>query len=264
MFGAASFEELSLYDAPFWYDLDYQGYKAEEAFYRLLVTQHVDKGGAYVELGAGTGRLLLAYAKAGTRCHAVEPAGPMLFRLYEHAEAGGLPEGLVTGEQRGAATFEGPDDVPAQVITFPFNGLLHVHGHAALLEVFARVRDKLDDQGRFGLDMTSPAWEEMAAGGRAWGRLDERVHPGSGQRIHTCDRCRYDEYTRLMHTDFRFLEDGADRGVTLGITQYMWTYQEVVHLLHRAGFSIDMVFGDVDFSPLYEKSPRLLLSAAKA
>lgn len=262
IFGGANFREGHLYEAPAWYDLDYAGYKAEEPFYKLLATRFVPRGGAFVELGAGTGRLLLAVAKEGTRAHGVEPAPAMLRCLDEKVAASEvLPGGWVTTEQASGADFEGPDDAPAHVIAFPFNGLLHVHSHDAFDAVLERVRTRLHPDGIFALDITTPAWEEMGLGGRAWGRIDERTHPKTGENVITCDRCLYDEDTRVMHTTYRFLVEGAAEGVSLTIGQFMWTYQEVIWRTEQAGFEVEMVFGDVDFAPLIEKSPRLLLAA---
>ncbi len=264
VFGGATFREAGLYDAPDWYDVDYAGYKAEEPFYKLLATRFVPREGAFVELGAGTGRLLLAIAQEGTRCHGVEPSAAMLRRLDEKiANNAVLPGGWVTTEHAHGQDFEGPDDAVPYVIAFPFNGLLHVHAHDAFDEILANVRQQLHDDGVFALDITTPAWEEMGLGGRAWGRIDERVHPTTGENVITCDRCVYDEATRVMHTTYRFLVEGESEGVALSIGQFMWTYQEVIWRVEQAGFAIDMVFGDVDFAPLVEKSPRLLLAARR-
>lgn len=261
-FEHARYRRASLYELSEWYDVDYAGYKAEEPFYKMLVTQHVPRDGAYVELGAGTGRLLLAVARTGARAHGVEPARGMARRCVAKLKDARLPRGLCTLERKDGSTFEGPKDAVPWVISFPFNGLLHVHSHEELLGIFTRCREKLHPEGRIALDITSPAWEEMALGGRPWGRVDERIHPETGERVLTCDRCEYDEATRVCSTWFRFLLEGERSGVELSIHQFMWTYQEVLHALERAGFVVDMVFGDVDFAPLVEKSPRLLVAAA--
>src|SRR5690606_3816953 len=75
------FRRAGLYDDPTSYDLDYAGYNAELPFYRMLVREHVKEGDAYVELGAGTGRLVLPLAREGTRVHAVEPSKAMRKQL---------------------------------------------------------------------------------------------------------------------------------------------------------------------------------------
>lgn len=261
-FDSASYRRGELYDAADWYDIDYQGYVAEEAFYRLMTTLHTNRGRGYVELGAGTGRLLLRYAEQGIQCHAVEPASAMLRHLMMSAQHRQLDMELLSTELAEAATFAAEPFEPG-VVAFPFNGVLHIHGREALCQVYRHVHERLPANGRFCLDMTTPSWDELHLGGRAWGRPDERTHPQTGNRIFTTDRCHYDPKTRVMETEFRFLEDGAAEGVILSITQFMWTTQEVLSLAIESGFSVDLIFGDVDFSAFRESSPRMLVAFQK-
>jgi SAM-dependent methyltransferase len=259
----ASYERASLYDHAFWYDVDYQNYRAEEAFYRSLVDAFVDDGGCYAEIGAGTGRLLVPCAARGARVHAIEPEATMRARLALRAEKHGLRAAQLSVEDRRAHDFVGPRDARIDVLSFPFNGILHLHGRAALDDALAHAHTRLAPGGVFALDMTGPAWEEMAAGGREWGRLDERVHPSTGERIYTIDASEYDDEKRIMRTRYRYLVAGARAGAEGFIDQFMWTYQEMLDALERRGFVVDRVFGNVDFAPWSEKSPRLLVAAIK-
>lgn len=260
-FARASFRAGDLYDAAEWYDIDYAGYMAEDAFYRRCVERVVGDDGAMIELGAGTGRLCLGYAATGTRVHAVEPAAPMLERLLEKASA--QEGGVVTGECATAANFVGPQNERTDLITFPFNSLLHIHSRVELLKSFANVHACLDDGGHFALDITAPYWDAMSRKEVVWGRVDERTHPRTGVRILTCDRARYDGASKTLTTEFRFLTATESEGVDLQITQRMWTFQEVQAVLEDAGFVVFERFGDVDFAPFLERSPRLLLTASK-
>lgn len=263
-FRGVSWRRASLYEDAEWYDVDYVAYVGEQPFYRLLVDKYVPKGAAYVELGAGTGRLSIPFALSGVRVHGVEPGSGMRDILIERACA--LPDdaGLHTVEDAKGDSFWGPDDAPIGVVAFPFNGLLHIHGHDELSRVLSHVKARLaesgEGRGRFALDLTSPSWEAMARRRLPWGRVEERIHPGTGERVMTCDRVEYDDDTRVLKTVYRFVKPGEGEGAEVFIEQFMWTYQEVLHALEEAGFLIEMVFGDVDFSPWVEKSPRLLVS----
>jgi cyclopropane fatty-acyl-phospholipid synthase-like methyltransferase len=259
----AEMQHGSLYDFAETYDVDYAGYRAELAFYRRVIALGRRDDEAYVEVGAGTGRLLIPYARSGVRAHAVEPARAMRERLVDKIACETLPAGRVTVEDAHAHDFVGPDDARVGVVAFPFNGMQHLFGHDMLHAFLSRAHDALVDDGCVAFDVTGPAWEEMSAGAREWGRLDERVHQETGKRIYTIDRSEFDDERRVMRTSFRYLAEDATQGVEAFIEQYMWTAQELLRAVSQAGFVVDMAFGDVDFAPLDERSPRLLVAAHK-
>jgi SAM-dependent methyltransferase len=262
-FAQARFQRQRIYEAPSWYDVDYAGVRGELAFYRLLLRRALEDGGAYVELGAGTGRLCLPLAAEGVRVHAVEPARPMRQRLIEHAQKLALPAGRLSVEGTHAHTFRGPAE-RCDVISFPFNGVMHLQTRAALVEAFAHACAALAPEGLFGLDVTGPYWDAMMRGGNPWTHHDERVHPTTGERVLTADRSVYDPDTRTMRIYIRFLAEGAPQGVELLLEQTMWTWQEVLSALDEAGLAVDLLFGDLDLRPFTEGSPRLLVAARRA
>jgi SAM-dependent methyltransferase len=258
-FTRARFVETSIYDAPEWYDVDYAGYRAEEAFYRLVCERFVPANEIVVELGAGTGRLTLPLARAGLRMVAVEPASPMRAALVARVAR----EASLSIDVRAGRAQDFDAGAPAALVMFAFNGLLHMETREALHAAFTHVRGALRDGGRFAFDVTGPYWDAVALGSIGWGRLDERVHHETGKRVFTADRSRYDASTRTMHVDIRYLVEGADQGVQVALTQRMWTWQELLSALQGAGFRVELLFGDVDLSPFHEGAVRMLACAKK-
>jgi SAM-dependent methyltransferase len=259
-FERARYRRAAYYDAPDWYDVDYAGYMAELPFYRMLCSQHLTPGGCFVELGAGTGRISLRFAAEGMRVHAVEPSAAMRRSLEKKLEEQ-RPAGRLTLEDADAATFAGPSGEPLEVVALPFNAVLHITTQPALRASFEHVRALLRKGGRFGLDLTGPSWDALALGNLPWGRVDERVHPKTGEIILTCDKTEYRPRDRMLVSTFRFLSEDALEGEELVLEQRMWTWQEVMHTLAQSGFELEMVFGDVDFAPFSERSPRALVAA---
>lgn len=258
----ARYVTTGIYDAPAWYDVDYAGYRGEEAFYRLVLQAHVKPGGAVVELGAGTGRLALRFAQEGFVIHGVEPAAPMRGLLEKKRATAGIAAQALALEDATAGDFRGPAG-RVDVVIFPFNGLLHVRTRAEMLASFAHVHRALSPEGRFALDCTGPYWDAILYGPTPWGRSDERVHPATGQTVLTCDRSRYDPATRQMRIDIRYLVAGEREGAEVALYQTMWTWQEVLGALDDSGFTVELLFGDVDMAPFDEGSPRLLVSCRK-
>lgn len=264
-FRQARFRSCPLYDAPEWYDFDYEAYVGERIFYERAADSFVARDEAYVELGAGTGRLTLPIARRGHRVHAVEPAAAMRERLAARVQAVPGLASRHTLEGATAGEFRGPLDVPLGLVAFPFNGILHLATRGELLAAFRRVHRRLRTHGgqtaRLALDMTAPSWEVMSQQKLPWGRVDERPHPKTGHRIFSCDRAEFCPRTRVLTTHTRFLPEGAVEGVEVVLRQTMWTYQEIQHALQVAGFRLESRFGDVDFSPLRERAPRMLIVA---
>lgn len=257
------YDRCALYDRPDWYDFDYIGYAAEAPFYHGLISRGLRPNQVFVELGAGSGRLLINPLGEGVKCHAVEPNAHMLQACVATAQSLAVTQTL-TSECARADNFKGPPDGEIGLIGFPFNGLLHLYTTAELERSLRHVYQRLLPEGRFACDIMSPAWEVMEAGSVDWGRLDERVSPRTGATIWTYDRCWFEPATHLMHSELRFIGHEDIQGVELFYAQRMWTYQEVLGCMEKVGFEIDEVYGDVDFAAFDENSPRLLISAAKS
>ncbi len=249
-----------IYDAAEWYDVDYAGYIAELPFYTRLCERVVGDNDVVVEVGAGTGRLTLPLARAGHRLHAVEPAVGMRTRLL--AKVAKYPNYDVVVEDALASTFSVPRGA-ARVIMFPFNGLLHLGDRASLLQSLRHIHHRLADDGAYAFDMTGPYWETMRQGRMPWGRVDERVHPTTGQTFYTCDRSTYDDEHRTMHIDIRYALVGDDVIHQTLLTQFMWTTTEMLSAVEEAGFTIEHAAGDVDDSAFTDGSSRLLAIARK-
>ena len=253
--------EADIYDAGDWYDVDYAGYLGELMFYRRVCDAVVSPGGVVVELGAGTGRLTLPLAAGGRRLHAVEPAASMRARLLHKMSRQGTSS--VEVEDALGHTFVGPA-VPAELVIFPFNGILHVRGRLALDETLQHVRLRLAPGGRLAVDLTGPYWESIRRGRIPWGRVDERIHPTTGVPFLTCDRSAYDGRRRLMRIDIRYAPGDGDALIQTALFQFMWTTTEILAAVVAAGFVVEEVFGDVDICPFKEGSPRLLLVARRS
>ena len=260
--GTRPFRQMAIYDAPEWYDVDYAAYQGEISFYRFLLGRFLPADGVVVELGAGTGRLALEFAGDGHQVHAVEPSAAMRARLVKKRDEKQLQQ-KIDVEAAVAKDFRGPPKSPPLVI-FPFNGVLHLSSRAELIASFRHVRARLNGAGRFAIDMTGPYWESMLLGSVPWGRVDARVHPVTGRPVHTCDRSTYDSATRTMRVDIRYLHDDEAEGVEVALTQRMWTYPEVLAALEETGFSIELLFGDVDLSPFDDGAARMLVCVQSA
>lgn len=101
------------------YDLQYAHYRDDLAFYTRLAD---DYGGPVLELGAGTGRVSAALARAGHEVAALEPSSEMIARGRRRLEDMGLTN--VTYHQGDMRHTRLGRTFP--LVIAPFNTLMHL------------------------------------------------------------------------------------------------------------------------------------------
>src|SRR6187401_2143597 len=124
-----------------------RGSSSDAAFYRELAEE---SGGPVLELGCGTGRVLLPIAALGIPCAGVDASPAMLAAL----RAKNPPPNLELVEERmetldiGARRF--------RLVTAPFRAFLHLLDTASQLAALANIRRHLESGGAFAFDIFDP------------------------------------------------------------------------------------------------------------
>jgi ubiquinone/menaquinone biosynthesis C-methylase UbiE len=210
--------------------------RRDVAYWRGIVRQ---EGTRTLELGCGTGRLLMPMARTGVPVVGIDRSTPMLARAWRRSRR--LPHdrrpGLVRGDIR---------QLPFPNRAFGFvmapYGLLQslldeTDLHATLKDV-ARVLRK---GGLLGVDLVPdlPSWSEYSKQISLRGR-----YPG-GARVTLIESVRQDRRKRLTMFDEEFVERRG-RAVarhTFSLTFRTLTVPEVCERLEGAGFRVDTVAG---------------------
>lgn len=224
--------------------------------------------GTVLELGCGTGRVLIPLAVAGARVVGLDLSAPMLSRcqakLATEAPAVQQRVRLVAGD---ITRFDLGERFELILIPFrPFQHLLTVDEQMACLECTER---HLAPGGKLIVDffhtdarrMHDPAFAKESEPGAAVelpdGRrvqLAERI--AAFHRAAQCNDVELVYYVR--HPDGR-----SQRLVHAFTVRYFFRF-EVEHLLARYGFCVAEVFGNFDRSPLEDDSPEMIFVAEKA
>ena len=224
-------------------------------------------GDPILELGCGTGRILLPLAKAGHRIcgldispHMLEKCREKLRHFSAHArERAQLVEGDMT-------RFKLRETFPLVILPFrPFQHLQTVEEHLACLRT---VHQHLEPGGHliFDLFQTDPSRMHDPR------YLNESDIPGEvklpdGRRVRLSERIAA-FHRAIQANDVELIyhvthPDGRiERLVQAFRVRYFFRY-EIEHLLARCGFRVAELFGNLDRSPIRDDSPEMLFIATK-
>jgi SAM-dependent methyltransferase len=225
-------------------------------------------GGLILELGCGTGRILLPTAAAGCRIVGLDAAEPMLAKC--RAKIGREPRELRERVRLVRASMTRFDlGETFHLITAPFRSFQHLRSVDDQLACLRSAHRQLVPGGRLVLDlfqtdarrMHDPAFlqesqafpEVQLPDGRRL-RLTERT-----AAFHRAEQCNDVELIyNVIHPDGR-----TERLVMAFTVRYFFRY-EVEHLLARCGFQLVALYGGYDRSPLADDSPEMVFLAEKS
>jgi SAM-dependent methyltransferase len=223
--------------------------------------------GLVLELGCGTGRILIPAARAGAEITGLDLSEKMLDRCRAKlaAEPVGVIErvGLVHSSM---VNFSLGREFSLIIIPFrPFQHLLEVSDQ---LECLDAVRRHLVPGGRLIVDffqvnpaaMQDPAWQEERED------MPETLLP-DGRKVRRTFRIAAFHRERQVNDVEMFWyvrhPDGrTERIVWRTPLRYFFRY-EVEHLLARAGLRLTALYGNFDRSPVQGDSPEMIFVAEK-
>jgi SAM-dependent methyltransferase len=234
-------------DIPMWLDL------AEET-----------KANPILEVGCGTGRLLLPLAQAGYTLTGLDLSPQALSAAQAKLEVAGLTSqvALVKADMR---TF----DLPAKnfgLAFIPLNTFMHCHIISDQLATLQAIHRHLRPEGQLVIDLFHPDPGLLA---EADGRLyfeDEIVDELTGHTVQWYWRHEIDLEQQLRHLVYlldEIDEAGLVRRVRIPFSlRFVYRY-EMELLLRLAGFTLETVYGDYDFAPFTSHSPKMIFVAQK-
>jgi len=232
------------------YDLDFEGFFDDAAFYERLVEIH---GARVLELGVGTGRIAEPLARAGAKVTGVDLSEGML------AIARGRTEGLgvkfVEGDIR-SVRLRGRFDL----VLAPLGTLQHMETPDDLVAALTTMAHHLAEGGVAVFDVESPVpedfdpspqpliqhWTKPWRGGRVTKVVSVDAIPSEGAKAVT------------WHYDIAD-ESGALRRITSEFPLRTFTSPEIALAARLAGLRVAARFADYEFTPYYDGAERLVV-----
>jgi ubiquinone/menaquinone biosynthesis C-methylase UbiE len=239
-------------DAAF-YDSYSTGTDGDLSFY---VEEARRAGSPVLELGCGTGRILIPTAEAGLTVTGLDRAPSMLAVARQKiARLDAATQGritLVEGDMRAFALGQ-----RFNLITIPYRAFLHLLTVEDERRALGCIREHLVDGGRLVLNIFDPRLDviviQQGLVGTSQKKMDEFVHPQTGRRVVIWDTIQYD-LERQMLEDERIFEEVDGEGKMVSRTYNLLTLRfiyryEMQHLLELCGFQVEALYGDFRRSP---------------
>ena len=226
-----------------------------------------DSGGPVLELGCGTGRILIPTARAGIKIVGLDLSESMLqvcrARLSEEAADVQSHVQLLEGDMRRfdlSRTFK--------LITTPFRSFQHLITVEDQRACLACVHRHLDKDGRFILDIFNPSLEALTSDnlGEEITGEPEFTTPDGRRVIRRHKIVERDRFNQIQHVELIYdvtHPDGREERLVHSFPmRYLFRF-EAEHLLARCGFEIEQVYADFDKKPYGSTDPGELIFVAK-
>jgi SAM-dependent methyltransferase len=240
------------------YDLEHASFADDISLMRNIADI---VGDPIVELGCGSGRVLLPIAADGFDVTGVDTSRPMLDELERRAaDIDGGTVTTVQGDMRGPLPL--PPDTFGVAI-FSLNGLLHLETQADQIAALAEAARILDPRGQLLIDIFHPTPEyltQLAPGPHLEGvwtdAAGREVEKWSHRRVNPASQTID---TRLWYDTIR--DDGTVERVRTAFTLRYIHAAELELMLHRAGFVEWKLYGTYELDPLDDASDRIVALA---
>lgn len=233
----------------------------------IILNLAAQANGPVLELGCGSGRLLLPLAQAGRTVTGLDVSGIMLDRARARIAEPETPTERITLHQADMTSFTLPDDSQFGLAIVPYNTLFHLET-AQVLQMLRRVKGVLGGNGRLFIDLANPTHIANTPEDALISLENVLTDPETGEIVVHLASNRLDTITQTLHITWIYDVSAASGGpvqrtVATGVYHYRYPHQLEL-LLQEAGFKLLHLWGDYDQSPYDESSERLLIVASQA
>lgn len=240
------YQEIAAY-----YDIEHDEIAEDIGFYLNILT-----GGPVLEVGAGTGRVMLPLIRGGLEVWGVDSSPAMLGRA--RTLLAGLP---------GAHLIETPIEqlnlgTRFRAAIFSLNSLWHLPSSGAQLDALAAVRRHLLPDSLLIIDLTNPlTMADRGANGEVRRRFERQLE---GHTITGFSAATDDEGEQRLTLPLWYDDIGPEGLVCRASTtlHLRYLYRSELELLARlSGFAPRQLYGSYDLEPYTAQSQNIILLA---
>ncbi len=222
--------------------------------------------GPVLDVGCGTGRILLPCLQAGIDADGLDLSGAMLDRLRRKAAALGLSPRVYRADM---SDFRLPDDtiLPRRYafIMIPFNAFGHNLTQAAQIRCLETCRAHLLPGGLLAFDAFFPGLHIIGAAQNTRVLEGESKHPATGLTLRAYDIRSFNRVEQVQHSinEIETLDAAGNiQAVHRSEHDLRWVYRDEMALLLRvAGFARWEIHADFDRRPLTQETDGMVVMA---
>jgi SAM-dependent methyltransferase len=233
----------------------------------FYVDEARDAGESVLEVGCGTGRILLPIARSGRTIHGLDVSPAMLDRCRAKLQL--EPEAVqrrVTLDRGDARAFDLGRHF--DLVIAPFRVLQHLITVDDQLAFLGSAARHLKPGGRLTFDVFNPNFAALtAADGVEREDTAETTLPDGRTFRRTGRVAKVRWIDQVSQVELVYYVSSAPRAAVLrqvmSFDMRWFLGAELGHLLARGGFRVRSIYGDFDRSTLTDKSPELVVCAER-
>ncbi len=244
-----------------YYDAENADKEDDLPFYSEVAAE---TGGPILDVGSGTGRVVLHLAQEGYRVVGFEPTAPMLARARRKLEV--LPD------LRSQVTFFQADITGADLaeqfalILVSYNVFMHVRTQEEQLAALRRFREWLRPDGLLIIDLPDTGFIFSTPDDGSIVLERTFIEPESGcmvmqQSVSDLDRSSQRMFITWIYDELG--QDGAVRRTVAPLTLHYYFPAEMELLLRLTGLEKVAFYGDYEGGPFEDGCPRMIVAARR-
>jgi len=242
------------------YDAENHDKTDDLAMYSRLAAEN---RGDILDVGCGTGRVLIHLAQEGHRVFGIDNNPRMLAKLERNLEQVPSLRDKITTVDADVLRYE--YERRFGLILLTYNALMHFREQEQQIALLRRLRNWLAADGRLVIDLphAGPVFASEDTDSLTLERVfldDESGHMIMLQSVSALDRA-----AQLLHVDWIYDEIDGDGAVKRHLAPHTLRYfflPELRLLLERCGFVLDEVYGDTQGGAYAADSERMIVYAS--
>lgn len=219
--------------------------------------------GPILDVGCGTGRVVLHLAQAGQQVYGIDSNGAMLAHLHEKLMAMPALRERLTIVQGAAEAYSWQQGFA--LILLSYNVLMHFHEQEQQIALLQHMRAQLAGDGLLVIDLPNAA-PAFAAEDSDRLTLERRfLEPASGAQVMLQSISELDRATQLLYVEWIYDEIDDSGQVKRLLAPHRLRYfflAELRLLLQRCGFTLAAVYGDFEGGGYDAESERMIVHAS--
>jgi SAM-dependent methyltransferase len=226
-----------------------------------------ESGGPILEVGCGTGRVLIPTARAGVEIVGLDLSSHMLDVCRTRVR--GEPEVVQSRIELVQADMRQFDlDQTFQLVTVPFRPFQHLLAVEDQLACLQSIHRHLTPGGGLLLDIFNPSLQALVRDnlGEEFGEEPPFTTPDGRRVVRRHKIVSRDHFNQTFRVELIYHvthSDGREEDLVHAFTmRYLFRF-EAEHLLARCGFAVEHVYADYDKSPYGSTYPGELIFSAR-